>query len=256
MHLGVEEILQALRQLGRFEAPALLVHSSLSACGTIDGGASTFIAALRDWSRPATLAMPTHSYCFPEGALPAPCFDPVRTPSHVGAITNDFWRLPGVIRSLHPTHSLACAGPLARELCTGHEWAETPCGPGTPYARLLQLGCAVLMLGCSLEAYTLFHTAEDAASVPYLYKRSLCEVSCRDAIGIRWSWATLRHDMEVTRRFAEMDTWLEQRGLLQRVRLGLGTLLFIPDADAAHRALVSELRQNPWLLVAKSARSG
>jgi hypothetical protein len=45
----------------------------------------------------------------------------------------------------------------------------------------------------------------------------------------------LLQDVSVTRRFAEMDTWLEQRGLLSRRKFGLGELLFTPDAQKVHR---------------------
>jgi hypothetical protein len=52
-----------------------------------------------------------------------------------------------------------------------------------------------------------------------------------------------------------MDHWLEQRTLLVRRSLGLGQLLFIPHAGAAHRQLVDALNINPLLLVAPAARA-
>jgi aminoglycoside 3-N-acetyltransferase len=230
-----------------------MVHSSLSACGYIDGGAETVIASLRSWIDGATLAMPTHTYCYPRGNAPAPCFDPETTPSVVGTITNAFWRQRGVVRSVHPSHSIASSGPLASSICSDHEWAHTPCGAETPYEKLVELGCAVLMFGATLDGYTLFHTAEDAAGVPYLYEPRTYELFHRDACGIRWSMESRRQDMNVPRRFGRMDEFLERDCLLRRVRLGRADLLFIPDAKAAHRVLVDALRHDPMLLVAEGA---
>ena len=251
--LGLGEISEALQAFGPCEAAVLMVHSSLSACGQITGGEKTVIDALRSWSKLTTLAMPTHSYCYPDDGEP-PCFDPATSPSVVGTITDCFWRQPGVIRSLHPTHSLACEGPLARELCEGHDRTLSPCGKGTPYEKLLQRKSSVLMFGATLNAYTLFHTAEDAATVPYLYERERCELALRDDNGIKWRFSMMRQDVKVTRRFAEMDTWLEQRGLLVRRKLGLGELLYLPAAGNVHQVIVEELYRDPWFLVAESAR--
>jgi len=243
----------ALESFGPFQSEVLLVHSSLSACGQIHGGEQTVSDAFRAWIETATLAMPTHSYCYGEGAAPI-YFDRKVTPSSVGAITDWFWRQPGVIRSLHPTHSLACEGSLADDLCEGHERAPTPCGKGTPYEKLVQGKTSVLMFGAKLDAYTLFHTAEDVAKVPYLYESRKSEVAFKDGYGIGLRYSIRRHNMRFLRRFAEMDAWLEQRALLLRCKLGLGELLYLPDAGKVHRALVDELSRNPWLLVEEFAR--
>ncbi|MBI4470324.1 MAG: AAC(3) family N-acetyltransferase [Acidobacteria bacterium] len=244
---------EALCSFGDCEARVLLMHSSLSACGQIVGGANKVLDAVRAWSRPATLVMPTHTYCYPHGDDRVPCYNPKTSPSVVGAITDLFWRQPGVFRSLHPTHSLACEGPLAGDLCVGHDLTETPCGRGTPYEKLIQYDAAVLMFGVTLNCYTLFHTAEDAAAVPYLYESRKYQLAIQTPDGAWRPFPMFRQDMSVSRRFGEMDCWLEQRGLLQRRRLGLGELLFIPRSAAAHRTLVEELRGDPWLLVANSA---
>jgi len=254
IRLDKTEISKTLNCFGPVEAPALMVHSSLSACGQIEGGVHTVVDALREWAGPATLTMPTHSYLYPGGQKQASYFDPRTSPSVVGAVTDFFWRQPGVVRSLHPSHSVACDGPLAARLCVDHEWAETPCGQGTPYEKLIELDCAVLMFGATLDAYTFFHTAEDAAAVPYLYHPEPIEVAYRGPLGLHWVMAIFRQDMGFSRRFVEMTDWLEKHELLIRRGLGLGELLYLPHAATVHRALVKELERDPWLLVKESAR--
>src|SRR5207244_3934965 len=70
----------------------LFVHSSLSACGQIHGGPETVIHALEHWTDGALLAAPTHTYCYPSPGEIPPVFDPARTRSAVGSISDAFWR--------------------------------------------------------------------------------------------------------------------------------------------------------------------
>ncbi|MCC2667557.1 MAG: hypothetical protein K0Q72_28 [Armatimonadetes bacterium] len=253
VRLTEADVLSCLRALGPVPSAGVMVHSSLSACGSIEGGADSVVRALRTWVGDGTLAMPAHTYCYPDGTSPAPLFELGETPSVVGAITEQFRREAGVLRSLHPSHSLACSGPGAQSWIAGHERCETPCGPGTPYERLVHGNGAVLMFGARLDAYTLFHTAEDAAAVPYLYYPEPVTLRMRDGADLRLL-TSRRQDMTVPRSFAQMDRWLEERSLLRRRRLGMGELLFIPRAGDAHEALVAALRQDPLLLVDPAAR--
>lgn len=241
--------------LSRWEpARIVLVHSSLSACGHVPGGAATIVGALRDWAGDRLLVMPTHTYCYPRGDRPAPVYDAGSSRSVVGAITEHFRTREGVIRSLHPSHSLACSGTGAEELVRGHEHCDTPCGPGTPYQKLVDRDASVLMYGCSMQAYTLFHTAEHAGEAPYLYWPEKVDMRWLDAEGRVQTTRMHRQDMRVPRRFAEVAGWAEEHHLLLRAPLGRGELLFIPSAARLHERLVLALRTDPWFLVSEEGR--
>jgi len=233
---------------------AVMVHSSLSACGFVHGGAAEVIRQLRQWAGPATLAMPTHTYFYPGEDGTVEVFDPASSPSRVGAITESFWRQAGVLRSLHPSHSLAAVGGGAAALVAGHERCDTPCGPGTPYLKLVEQDAGVLMFGVSLNTYTLFHTAEDAAGVGYLYEPSPCVLKVRESGGCVRDFPMRRQDMKVVRRFAAMDAWFEARGLLHRRRCGRGEILWLPHVAAVHEAVTNALRADPRLLLEAAAQ--
>lgn len=255
VRLDEAKILEALQSCGTFQADLLLVHSSLSTCGSIEGGPATVVSALRSWiSERAVLALPTHTWSYPDETGVAPIYDYTSTPSIVGAITNYYWRQPGVVRSLHPSHSIACSGPGAEELCAGHEFLETPCGAGTPYERIAEGNSSVLMFGATLDSYTLFHTAEDAAQVPYLYAPEQVTLRTRGKDGVIRSIQMWRQTMSAARRFAATVDWLAEQGLLERCKLGLGELLFIPNARALHETMVKTLRRDPLFLVDEKAR--
>jgi len=59
---------------------------------------------------------------------------------------------------------VAAVGPLAEAVTVGHPYDAY--GAGTPYARLVELGGRVVMLGAPLDTVTLVHHAEAIADVP------------------------------------------------------------------------------------------
>jgi aminoglycoside 3-N-acetyltransferase len=255
VRLDETKIREALESYGAFKTDLLLVHSSLSACGSIEGGPAAVIGALRSWiTDRAALALPTHTWSYPDATGVAPVFDYRSTPSVVGTITNHFWRQSGVVRSQHPSHSLACSGTGAEELCRDHELRETPCGAGTPYLKIAEGNSSVLMFGATMDSYTLFHTAEDAADVPYLYMPQQFTLRTKGSDDVVRSLQMWRQDMGVARRFAATADWLAEQGLLIRRKLGLGELLFIPNARALHEKMVDTLRRDPLFLVDEKAR--
>ncbi len=88
-------------------------------------------------------------------------FDVRRTPSRMGLLTELFRRSAGVLRSVHPTHPVAAWGRDAAALVEGHHAARTPCGEGSPYARLLERRGKILLMGTGIGVLTFFHTIEE-----------------------------------------------------------------------------------------------
>jgi aminoglycoside 3-N-acetyltransferase len=257
VRLDSNDLLEAFESLDAHSFNILFVHSSLAACGKIQGGPRTVVSALAKSIGERTLAMPTHTYCYPDEKGNVPVYKPDESASQVGAITDYFWRQPAVVRSNHPTHSIASAGPESHPICEGHESCETPCGSRTPYERMIQKGTGVLMFGAKMDSYTLFHTAEDVAGAPYLYESQPYDLLVADPDGTIRSVRIWRQDNRVRRRFREMDGWLERRGLLQRRKLGCGEMLFIPSAQDVHEVVIEEILKDPLFLVATlSRRSG
>jgi len=235
------------------DVEVIFLHSSLSHCGYVSRGANTVIVEIGKLCD--LVVMPTHTYCYPRDGRISPLFDVATSESLVGAITNAFWKMPGVVRSIHPTHSIAARGNADRELCSQHELCNTPCGEGTPYEKLIKHGASVLMFGTTMNTYTLFHTAEDAAGCPYLYEPEPYDLHARDTEGNVHTVRMYRQNMRIERRFAEIDEVLEFNGLLKRSRLGRGELLFIPNARDVHDFLLGRMRSDPFFLVSERARS-
>ena len=158
------QIIEDLRALGLWAGDTVLVHSSLSSLGYVEGGADTVVDALLAVIAPGgTLAMPS----FPlKGSMldyvqSRVVFDVRTTPSRMGKITGIFRQREGVLRSLHPTHSIAALGPDAKRLTEGHARCPTPFGPGSPFVRLIELGGKILCLGVEIAYITSYHALED-----------------------------------------------------------------------------------------------
>jgi aminoglycoside 3-N-acetyltransferase len=161
---GRAELLSALQRAGVCRGDVALVHSSFGEFEAFDGGAPDIVTVLEDALGPeGTLLMPTLSMSGSaiEFAASGRIFDPRTTPSQVGLLTEVFRRMPGVARSVHPTHSVAARGRDAEWCLKDHHLADTPCGRGTPFHRLLERNGKVVLAGVGIGAMTFFHCAEE-----------------------------------------------------------------------------------------------
>ncbi|MDD5729169.1 MAG: AAC(3) family N-acetyltransferase, partial [Victivallales bacterium] len=181
--LNHEEIVAALRRLGVKTGDCLLVHSSASALGRIDGGENAVIDALLELIGPAgTLLMPafTTAFCSFDGTLNKDRryrpFDKNNSSRvNVGAIPRAFLSRKGVIRSVHPSHSVAGIGPLAQACIRDHRENDPPTGKTSPFAKLVEFKAKILAFGCGLGSCTFLHFLETEANAVYL-KDSVCRV--------------------------------------------------------------------------------
>lgn len=142
----------------------ILIHSSMKAIGAVDGGADTVLDAWMEYFKDGLLLLPTHTWKTVNADNPV--YNPYTTPSCVGLLTNMFMKRDGVIRSLHPTHSMSGYGKNAAEYLAGEEYNNTPCTPGGCYDRLKEVGGKVLLVGVGHERNTYIHSVEEVLNVP------------------------------------------------------------------------------------------
>lgn len=104
----------------------------------------------------------------------------------MGLISETFRRQPGVQRSLHPTHPVLAFGPRAQWIVADHETCLYPCGPGTPFEKLVELRAKILFYGVSEFHFTLHHYLEHLVKdeLPFaLYEAEPYAVNVIDAAG-------------------------------------------------------------------------
>jgi aminoglycoside 3-N-acetyltransferase len=152
-----------------------MVHTRMSALGWVVGGSETVVRSLLDVTGTlmAYASWADHVYALSDWpvehqeayAAEPPLWDPA-----TGEVDPDYGRIPerlrtwpGTLRSVHPEASVVANGPRAEWLVSPHEDGY---GAGSPFARLVEAGGDVLMLGAPLETVTLLHHAEAIASAP------------------------------------------------------------------------------------------
>ena len=169
-----------LGQIGVDDGGAVMVHSSIAALAlhnrdrTIANPLVVGRQVLQDLEAlvgdGGTLCMPTHpqypgepGFMYDKSGLVLR-YDPQKTPSRVGMLSNLFLRRKGVHRSQHPLSSLACAGPLAGVLLTDNlrSGRPLPHGRGSAYERFCEHGGLVVSIGVPLiKSMTVLHVAEE-----------------------------------------------------------------------------------------------
>ena len=155
------ELLNMLRDAGIQGGDILFVQCSLNDLYTFSGNPSSLLQVLLDLvGETGTLLMPAFTTnTFSE---PSRLFDPDLEPTYTGLVNELFRRSPGVIRSLHPRHSICGKGPMASALLVGHENCVRADGPGSPFDRLRQCDRAkILTLGLPPAFVSFLHWVED-----------------------------------------------------------------------------------------------
>jgi aminoglycoside 3-N-acetyltransferase len=160
-------LLADLQKSGINPRGTLLVHSSCKSVGLCENGGDTILDAFIEFMRGGLLIFPTHTWdTVTWGKVEQNIFDHENMPSCVGILSNLFMKRDGVIRSLHPTHSLAAIGSDAAEFTHGEEFTQTPCPRNGCYGKLYDRAAQILFLGCKLSKNTYLHGVEEWNNIP------------------------------------------------------------------------------------------
>ncbi|MBU0506323.1 AAC(3) family N-acetyltransferase [bacterium] len=180
-----------------------MVQSSFDRFYNFDGTAEDVLNVLeRIVGDRGTLMMPAH----PRYNIKTPSFFDVRkTPTRTGLLCELFRRKSGVLRSLHPTHSVCARGPLAKMLVEEHHKDPLSCGLLSPYAKLVEFSGNILGLGLPPGYTTFLHVVEDLDVDAYpkrVYADKIFEFTIMDERGDKFTMKLKRRD---NRMGARMD---------------------------------------------------
>jgi aminoglycoside N3'-acetyltransferase len=224
------DIAAGLRGLGVLAGAGVMVHSSLKSFGHVEGGAGAVVAALMEVvTADGTLLLPTFNHDVPFHEAGPGYYDPRETPTINGAIPDAFWRLPGVQRSLDPTHPIAAWGRNATRYTEAHHRTLTM-GPQSPLGLLCAEGGYGLLLGVTYSANTFHHVVEMSTRAPCLGQRSEAYpvrlADGRTVLGRTWGWRERGCPItDATRYAAAMEP------LQRQVRIGGCTATFFRLQD-------------------------
>ncbi|KLK93350.1 hypothetical protein AA309_08345 [Microvirga vignae] len=244
-NLTSEELSAVLTRLGVVKGGVVFVHSASDWFEGLEGGVMALLEVLREVvGEKGTIMMPAFSSTgFTRDYLLNEKFDLRRTPSQMGLLTEVFRRIPGVQRSLHPSHSVCAQGPLAEWLTQEHGRTELPFDESSPLGRLVEQRGQVLLLGVDLSVLTLVHVAEDELGAKFpvrVYLPGTLEVSVVTGAG-ELKVRTRVHDPDVSckRNIAQLEGELLRRGIMQKSSIG-AIPLHLLDAKRANDLLLEK----------------
>jgi aminoglycoside 3-N-acetyltransferase len=182
---GSAELVAACRDAGIDDGAVLFVQCSYDDLLTYEGTPYELLKALGTVVGPTgTLLMP--AYTTNMAVTPCRLFDVLREPTYTGIVPELFRREDGVIRSLHPRHSITGIGPLASDLLADHHECVYADGAGSPFDRLRAIdGAKSLCLGMRPGFHSFVHWVEDIEPdrFPLPTHEGPFECELRDAAG-------------------------------------------------------------------------
>jgi len=216
-----QHLLEQLEQSGLLPTDTVFIHSSMKAMGQVEGGADTVIDALMEYFAPGLLALPTHSW----DVLPKTqaLFDPAVQPACVGILPNIFRKRPGVVRSLHPSHSVAAFGKDAAQYTSGEENNNTPCARNGCMGKLIDRDAKIMFLGCPLSKNTFIHGVEEWNDVPDRLSASPVKVQIKKGDEllereVHYHHVSFMHDL--SQHYIKLEPVLLETGVAYVTRLG------------------------------------
>ena len=158
------------KSLGLRQRHHVLLHSSFRKIRSAFPGISieALIKTIKEIITPnGSLIMPAFTYCFEKSTGDHEIFDQQNSPSKVGAVSEVFRNMPGVIRTASPTHSFSFWGEIKKAIDTTNS-PESPLGEGSVLDWLAKKSSScILLLGADFSAMSFGHYLEIKAPTPW-----------------------------------------------------------------------------------------
>lgn len=217
-----EDLKNDLNKMGLKSSDSIMVHSSMKSIGNVENGADTVVDAFMEYFSDGLFMTPAHTWA--QMSEEYNIFDPVLEPACVGIIPNIFLKRCGVVRSLHPTHSIAAYGDMAAEYIKGEENCTTPCTPGGCWDRLRTIDAKILLVGVNHIKNTFIHAVEEVFDVPerftdkpVAFKIKMPDKSLKEVFVYRHYNPNTAH---ISESFEKLSTAFFETGAAKSVKFG------------------------------------
>ena len=230
----------------------LLFHTSFSCIREFGGYSSPidFISALCSVkSDDITLVMPSFSYNFINRFKDTLPFERNSTHSLTGALTEEFRKYPGVVRTSSPSHSFLFLGDGTG--LTQLNNPVSPLGKGS-MCEIFQSShsAKIIMIGCGFESLTHLHYLENREHLPYIH---INPWEYMGAIPLSLSNSGVYPVIEFpgcAKGFREFENYLLAVGELKS--LSARFKFYILEPEWLREKFISFIDRNPFGLLCKS----
>lgn len=238
-----ESLIDDLRRMGLTPKDTVLAHTSMKAIGDVDGRADAVLDAFMAAFPDGLFVMPTLTWTAADDN--PPIYDALRRKTDVGLLPEMFRKRQGVIRGLHPTHSVAAYGRGAEALVSGDHLAKTPCGHHSAWRKLLDADATILMIGCDLTSMTFLHGVEEWVNVPGRLAAPI-EFTVITPSGERYKHTSAPHLGSPSEQFYLIEPALRSAGALVEGKFGDAKVLKL-SAQKTMDTAAELLMKNPRL---------
>lgn len=238
-------LMNQLEAMGIDKKGTVHMHSSMKSIGDVEGGADTVLDALSEYMQDGLLVLPTHTWSYVNKDNPK--YHVESSPSCVGILPELFRKRGGVVRSLHPTHSVAALGQDAASFVSGDERCDTPCHRDSAWGRLLDRKATILLVGVDLRRNTFIHGIEEWVDIPGRLTDSHEQLVTVLSDGTEIPVPSRRHcGLSWSEHFWKVEEVLEKGGAMYKANLGDAVVL-VCDTVKMTEILTEMLRSNPDL---------
>jgi len=241
------DLISDLKKMGINQKGTLMVHMSYKSIGDVDGRGDTVIDALIEYMKDGLLVLPAHTWS--NVGEKNPVMDVLYTPSCVGAMTELFRKKKAVIRSLHPTHSLAAIGADSKLFLSGEEQIKTPCGKDGAYYKLWERDAQILLIGVNFSSNTFIHGVEEWDGAEGSISANKTDLYVIDYEGRRIYTPQYRHCSVLgSDTFTKLEDPAIQKGILRFGKFGDSTTRIMSTKQLREMTAVF-LRDDPRYLL-------
>lgn len=212
-------LMEQLKAMDIDSQGTILVHSSMKKIGEVEGGADTVLDALSEYMNGGLLVFPTHTWA--EINASNPRYHVEETVSCVGILSEMFRKRAGVVRSCHPTHSVAALGEDAAVFTAGEERFNTPTARRSVWGKLLDRQAQIMLIGVGLTKNTFIHGIEEWNDIPNRLSDETVPLITVMPDGREIEVPMHVHNViDVSRHYGKIEELLEDRGAIRRGRFG------------------------------------
>jgi aminoglycoside 3-N-acetyltransferase len=252
MAYSKDQIIKQIEDFGINKSDIILIHSSMKSIGEVENGAETVLDAFIEYLNVGLLIFPTHTWAKINNENDI--FDPMTEPSCVGILSNLFMKRPNVLRSWHPTHSVAAFGKGAEEYVQGEENWDTPCHRNGCWGKLYDMGAKILFVGCGLRSNTIIHGVEEWNQIPERLTDNYQSLKIRTPDGklIERPLRTHNHLFgDISENYGKIEDALLKKGIAKLGRIG-DAKTYSCDARKMVDLVTTFLKRNPNLFIDKT----
>ncbi len=246
-----DELISHLKKSNTNPKGTIMVHSSMRAIGQVDGGADTVIDALCNFMDEGLLLFPTHSW--DEGNLKEDTYNVATEKSCVGLLTNIFLSREDVVRSLHPTHSVAAYGKRKVEYTNKDKVLIqkgeplTPCPRHGCFGSLYDEPSQLLFVGTNLTSNTYIHSIEEWLDVPNRLLNSSRPLKVIDYDKTSYDVTYIGHntvDGSVSENYGRIEQMLYDQDIATTFTFGDATCMLV-EVKAMTELIMKLLEKDP-----------